>query len=295
MKKVVFCFPSNNPDSYIKYFHTSLRNIVSLTKKHHVAISIIPQEPWTIDLIKKAADEVEKNGIYFTYQFEEKKIPAPMAKLRYLSMLKVKLADYFIMCDDNFEFGERCGTYIGDSGERFCDCIEYMEKFKKCGFIMCEGSLGGWFQKYEIKSTNKQFFSTTRGIVIRNIGPEEIWEDSIHSVHRIEDAVACFSMISKGYFPAKQFNSPTKHKEMNKDINIKGGASNQNELKKREWQDEDLYGNSIYDYIRQKYDCPKWSLMERKIPEKVKENFIKNGGNEKIFKEYMYPLDFKRE
>lgn len=281
--KVSFSVPTHRPDEYFTYFESSLEHIECMLDFCDVEIAFVFQKPWNRNNIELATDNLINKGFTVQIGFDKASYCPSMTSFRNQSFMISSDADFYIVADCNFEFSYGTKQYPYSSGERYIECLRYLNYFQKCGFVMCEGSLGGSVQKTEISSTKTGLFATTRGIVVRNIGWEKLFKDTTHLIGGLEESVLCYHLIEEGFYPAKQFNNPTRHKAKKKaDENLSG------------IHDTNIWANNCGKYICERYNDPDWNHHKKKLPKGLKEILINNFGKE-ITKTRMFRKDFKNE
>lgn len=263
--KIGWILPTNSPDSLFRYF---LKNI-EIINWDQFELLIVFQPPWTQCKIDKW---INLCPIKVKYKFITPDKPVSMMDIRNQCALLDKSCDYYVLADDNFLFSKGTKKYPYDSLTRYKEVILYLEKYKNCGYVMCEGSLGGSIQKRNIKPTKAGLVSTQRGIFFRNVMEHDknIWpQDSIDIPGTCEETIVCYDLIEKGYFPAKQFNNPTQHKDK---VKIE-----KNKNKGTIHCFDTLYEGAIQ-YIRNKYDSTNWTNDTRFFPKKLIKLYMENGG-----------------
>ena len=280
--KISINIPTNNPDSYFLNFHGSLPFIFRLRDYCEVELFYIFQYPWTIEQIKKVKIEVEDLGFKFNSTVEHSRDVPSMTYLRNLGIIYSSNSDYFFFADDNLIFSSGTPKYQESSGERYAQVLEYLETYKNCGFVMCEGSLGGAIQKWEISSTKTGLFATARGLILRNIGKEKIFRSTNNLIGGLEESVACYHIIEEGFYPAKQFNNPTKHPHSSRP-GVNGSITIHN---------EEIWDSNCAKYIRDRYDDQSWTHNSKKWPSGLKEKYLKNNGDKDIFKQRVFRMNF---
>lgn len=272
--------PTNNPTDYFNILEPSLIHLKSLLHYCDVEFSFIFQRPWSNEEVKRAKKYLINKGFRFKMNAATAKKEPSMTYLRNKGIINSPDADYYMMIDDNHRFGSGTPKYPFDSGIRYSQCLKYMEHFPACGFVMCEGSLGGSVQKLEISSTPVGLFATTRGLILRNIDVYKIFKNTFHLIGGLEESIACYHIIENGYFPAKQFNNPT-YPVNNHGIDNNSIIHNQ-----------EIWNNNCAKYIRNRYQDQDWNYQKRKLPKGLKKWFIRNGGDERIFKQRIFKMNF---
>lgn len=264
--KVGWIIPTNNPKALFNYFLKSIDIILSDEFK----LLIVFQPPWTSKLIDQFLSKCKMD---VAYDFIEPKRPVSMMMLRNHSAMIDRSVEYYVLTDDNFLFTKGTAKYPADSLTRYQQVIQYMDGFQNCGYVMCEGSLGGSIQKLMIRPTSAGLVSTQRGIFFRNIRKHKnsVWPlDCLSIPGTCEETIICYDLISKGFFPAKQFNNPTQHKdkikvEPNKNIGTIHCL-------------ETLQKGAIR-YIREKYKTDTWTNDTRFFPKELIRQYLKSGGD----------------
>lgn len=284
--KLSIIFPSNRPDAFFNMFLPSI-NQLSYLKKHMVITFIMVYQgaEWTYKKLEEAEKKMEAINENFI-SFEQPKIMA-MCLSRDIG-IRLKECDYFMQTDDDVIFrpGTKCYPY--SSGQRFHQCIEYMEHFSKCGFVMCSGSLGGSVQKLEISSTKTGLFATQRGIIFRYIPNHDYYGATINGIGSMQDTIITYRLLENGFFPAKQFNNPTIHRTtLGKNAVLSNEQTGGSVLHNRK-----ILEQNNLKYIRDRYDDPTWEHSKSKLPKKLKEILIANFGKI-ITKERIFKNDYK--
>lgn len=272
--------PTNNPDDYFNLLQPSLIHLKSLLNFCEVEFSFIFQRPWDNESVIEAHEYLFQNGFIFKMNTATAKNKPSMCNLRNIGIINSPNADFYMMIDDNHRFGSGTPKYPIDSGIRYSQCLYYMKGFPNCGFIMCEGSLGGSVQKLEISSTPVGFFATARGLILRNIGAYKIFGNTSHLLGGLEESIACYHIIEEGFFSAKQFNNPT-YPANNHGVDNNSFIHNQ-----------EIWNQNCAKYIRSRYQDQDWDYQKRKLPKGLKKWFIRNGGDERIFKQRIFKMNF---
>jgi len=272
--------PTNNPDDYFNILDPSLVHLTSLLDYCAVEFSFIFQRPWSNEQVKRAKGSILDNGFIFKMNGATAKKKPSMTYLRNMGIITSPGANFYMIIDDNFKFKSGTPKYPIDSGIRYSQCLEYMKHFPNCGFVMCEGSLGGSIQKLEISSTQVGLFATTRGLILRNIGVYKIFGNTSHLLGGLEESIACYHIIEEGFYPAKQFNNPTINSNMGKPDGGKFIHS------------QEIWNQNCAKYIRNRYQDQNWDYQKRKLPKGLKKWFIKNSGDKRIFKQRIFKMNF---
>jgi hypothetical protein len=262
--KVGWIIPTNNPKALFNYFLKSIDIILCDEFKLLIAF----QPPWTSKLIDQFLSKCKMD---VGYDFIEPKRPVSMMMLRNHCAMLDRSVDYYVLTDDNFLFTNGTPKYPADSLTRYQQVIQYMDEFQNCGYVMCEGSLGGSIQKLIIKPTLSGLVSTQRGVFFRNMKGRNVWpSDCLNIPGTCEETIVCYDIISKGFFPAKQFNNPTQHKdkikvEPNKNIGTIHCL--------------ETLQNGAIKYIREKYKTDIWTNDTRFFPKELIKQYLKSGGD----------------
>ena len=189
--RVSFIIPTNSKRSYFEFLESTLEHLKPLQDFCKVNFSFCFQswkgKGWDDWAIEHALRYLWTNKFNTTWCVEPQSDKPSMVGLRYKCMSLASDSDYFIIADDNFCFSAGTESYPYSSGERYVECLKYMELFQRCGFVMCEGSLGGSVQKREISSTKVGLFATTRGLILRNIGVGKIVRGTKHLLGGLEE------------------------------------------------------------------------------------------------------------
>jgi len=272
--------PTNNPNNYFNILEPSLINLESLLDFCAVQFSFVFQTPWTLGEINRAEKKLISKGFEIQEGVALAVKNPSMTCLRNIGIMNSPKADYYLIADDNFEFRSGTPKYPYDSGIRYSQCLQYLNEYPNCGFVMCEGSLGGSVQKMKISSTKVGLFATTRGLILRNIGPKKIYRQTSHLLGGLEESVACYHIMEKGFFPAKQFNNPTINKDMKK-------PNCGNFI-----HDEEVWEENCAKYIKERYNDLDWSYQKKKLPKGLIKCFTANGGSKEILKNRIFEMDF---
>lgn len=267
---------------YFSNLHPSLPHIYELRNHYEVELFFIFQYPWKIESIRKVKRDVENGGFKFNSITEHPlKVPS-MTHLRNLGITYSSNSDYFFFADDNLVFTAGTKQYPQSSGRRYLQAIDYLKNYPNCGFVMCEGSLGGSVQKLEISSTKVGLFATTRGLILRNIGAKKIFRSTDNLIGGLEESIACYHIIEEGFYPAKQFNNPTLHRHTSKP-GKKGCIG---------IHDQAIWSRNCEKYIRERYEDPDWTHQSRKWPKGLKKKFVLNGGNQEVLVKRIYKQQY---
>lgn len=265
--------PSNNFFDFEKYFLKGIANLSELVAYAQIFVSVNTQgDSWTKDRIKATKKILKANGIKPRFIVSKERKFARMNKLRKDAMACVPSADYFMIADDNLEFRISGSNKLITSGLKYRHCIEYMEKYSDCGLIQCEGSLGGYLQRDNIKSTRATRFWTCRGLIVRNIGLDElIPPETEHFTGALEERLISFMLIERGFYPAKQFNNPTMHRDIHR---VESGIYSH-----LHDHDRTMGGNNKF--IAKRYNDPNWVGMPQNspYPKGLMEMYLNSGGD----------------
>lgn len=276
--KIAFIIPTNNPESYLEYFHNTRQYLYSLRDfVDELYLSFVFQYPWEKKKIKKTIKELECDGFKVRYCIEPVYTIPSMNRLRRIGMKLCSFASYFIIADDNFKFSKGYSTRpeLGDSGQRYIECIKYLEKKPSCGVLQCEGALGGSIHGPGIKPVRVGTFWTCYGLFLRNIGVKKIVPKKLDKLlSGLEESVFVYHIIERGYYPAKQFFNPTR--QMDKKRSCDGHNSTIHDtLKHKEYNQT---------YIQQRYNDYEWDWFKGRYPKGLISMYIDNGGNIKHLK-----------
>lgn len=283
--KITLNIPSNNPESFFNILLPSIEHLKELKGEdgeNEITFYLIAQRPWSDIDISLASMAVISEGFNFEYTYVVNQEKPSMFHLRSIGIVKSLNTDYFLMMDDNFRFTSGTPKYAASSGKRYLQCINYLQKYSNCGFVMCEGSLGGNIQKWEISSTITGLFATTRGIVFRNIGADYLCRKTPRLIGGLEESVFCYHIIEEGYYPAKQFNNPTQHKDKAKKGEVKSII-----------HDQSIWEDNCQWYIRSRYDDPQWTHSSKRWPIGLKKKFLEVGGIKEVFEKRINRVDYK--
>lgn len=265
--KVGWLIPTNNPDALFSYF---LRRI-DLLRSDLFKLLIVFQPPWDEEGIQLFVKSCKMDIAYDFIQLG-KNNAVSMVDLRNRCAMLDRGVDYYVIADDNFLFTRGTPQYPFDSLARYLHVIQYMDTFKKCGYVMCEGSLGGSLQKLKIQPTKSGLVSTQRGIFFRNIQKDfgNVWpDDSLHILGGCEETIVCYDLIAKGFFPAKQFNNPTQHKDKTAVVFGKNTGT---------IHCFDLLMKGAIQYVRNRFGDKNWTNDTRRFPAGLLKQYLLNGG-----------------
>ena len=291
-KLLSIAFPTNNPNAFRRCFLKSFSYLLSLKNIIEINICCIFQPPWTKKEIAEVISKFKEMNCQLNYIFliPMGKIPK-MIHLRRLSMELSVEADYFLMIDDNLEFKAKIGNRLQDSGERYSQCIKYLETYKTCGLVQCEGVFGGSHQKFNIQSSKAAYFWTARGLLLRNIGIEKMFGDTSRFVGGGEEPVVTYHIIENGFYPAKQFYSPTAHKREHHHVDVSNNSIDKQAGSGSPINDLSIMYKNNFKYIRERYGDPTWELFKR-WPKGLKQMYLDNGGDPDYFKKTINIMEF---
>jgi|GEM_PF-5029664 len=253
---IAICVPSNNIEHADKYLFSerSLSNIEPLFLKGKVCFSIVAQgDDW-----KKYSSIIETRlksfNIDYRILFQNETNPCQIFKLRHQSFYNFRTAKYFISVDDNIQFSEGTKKFPENSGYRYGQCIDYLENNPNCGIVNCVGSLGGNLDKYEIKRYDiGKEIATAKGLVIRNVcGGRLFPSETLDFYGCREELIMALNFNRLGYYTAKQFNNPTKHKELHSWKSVLGQEVSEKD--NNNLHNVDLTNEYALKWIRQNFD-----------------------------------------
>jgi len=291
-KLLSIAFPTNNPNSFHKYFLKSFHHLLSLKATIEINVCCVFQPPWTNNTINEVVLKLKEMGCKLTYIFlvPMDKIPR-MIHLRELSLALSPDSDYFLVIDDNLEFKSKIAKRKQDSGIRYSQCIKYLEKYKDCGLVQCESVMGGFRQKFNIQSSRSPYFWTARGLILRNIGIKKMFRNTSTFVGGGEEPVITYHIIENGFYPAKQFYSPTAHKREHHNVDFSSNSIDEDAGLGSAINDLKIMYKNNFKYIRERYNDPTWELFKR-WPKDLKKMYLQNNGNPEYFKKYINIMEF---
>jgi len=253
---------SNRPEMIQDRWLDGAEEIARLAKKVDVSVCGLLESPAVImhkaivDVIPKARVEVKKagKGVFNFCEWRED-----------VCRMDEK-ADLFLMTDDDMRF-----VSVTNSGynwhSRVFDCIKYMTKHDKCGFICMKNFLGGSPSgKRVMEFWEKPIYEHGAGLLLRNMHHRNFIysKKELARPGALDETAACYSRIEEGYFPAKTFNVPTA-KLASKRIN---GENVPDYYKASYLNKQDIAGA-----IRSRYEDPEWDYNQRRLPPKLIEMY----------------------
>lgn len=277
--KLGIILPTNNPQHMFEFFLPSLQHLSELSDIATILINF-NGSAWDKKRIGLAIGQIGAAGFKSKYIIEPKDLSeAPLLRYRNDAAALAPQSDYYMFADDNLVFTIGTKAYPGNSALRYGEVLSYLEEFKNCGIVMCEGSLGGDIQKRQIRPSDNGLISTTRGLFFRNTtkGKSFYPEETLGLVSGMEESIIGFWLIEQGYFMAKQFNNPTQHKNKSKIFaNVpKAGI-----------HDIELLLDNAYRWIRERYCDSAWTHDSRRPPKGLYKMYAEAGGDSMAFKDY---------
>ncbi len=272
--------PTNNPTSLHRYLLPTVEYLVPMTDQAEIKFLFTFQEPfsdeqfyWPQQIGFRSCTHVNDGPV------------ASMTTLRGRAAMLWPEADYYMFADDNLVFNAK-GTamYPEPSWFRYEQAIEYMQRFENCGTLMCDGSLGGSAQHYEIRPAKHGLVGTARGLFYRNVFEGRMFTpEELKLIGSLEEMHPTYRMMTRGMFFAKQFNNPTLHKgkaPRGSYHDVPNGISN-----------SAILAENGQRHIREVYDDPTWVLESMRVPRLAKELYLKNGGRKDDVERYR--MEFK--
>lgn len=180
-------------------------------------------------------------------------------------------ADVYLLLDDDHSLSST-GTprYPMSSWRRYAQCLEYLDRYRDCGVLMCEGTLGGTPAGYSIGPSRVGLIAVARGLFLRNVKRPLFTEEEMLIPGCYGESIAAYSIMRQGFYFAKQFNNPTRILPIGK-ISRDAPAD--------DIHNYDLIQANGERYIRETYDDPAWTHDSKKYPRGLKVNRIPKGEN----------------
>lgn len=273
MKSITFLLPTNKKETAFQYIlnQESLTNIKSLAAKMKLSVAVIGQGDFGVKEASTAQLILKSFGIDCKFKLVKEQPIASMATLRQLCCDLYPKSDYYLFADDNFEFTSGTPNFNSDSGIRYLQAVDYLERNDRCGVVMCEGPVGGYWKRWKISPTEAGLVSTARGLVFRNSFKGNLYPlGGVGLLGGYEELLSAYQFIELGYFVAKQYNNPTKHWERKKiDRNDDGPSDNS-------IHNNDVAHANIIDWIINRYG--KWTQKSPKLPSELLKRYAKAGG-----------------
>ena len=248
--------PSNNPSAFMNNFLPTVQHIKELADFSSILINFQP--PWRRDEIIIAHMELSGYGFEVRSDYNEYSRPVPMGKVRQsAAKLGEDDCDIFLSVDDDFKFSPGTKTQKKTSGKKYLDCLDYMAKNERCGVVFVKGFFGGagWGEK--ISPIWGDMYATYRGLFLRKV-PGMLFTTPAACAIRggLEESIAVFGRIARGYWPAKQMNNPTM--SFTERVDRVG-------LPEHDIHNPEVIAGAV-EFIRMKYEDPDWTYDKRTIP-----------------------------
>ena len=185
-------------------------------------------------------------------------------------------ADVYLLLDDDHSLSST-GTprYPISSWRRYAQCLEYLDRYRDCGVLMCEGTLGGTPAGYNIGPSPVGLIAVARGLFLRNL--KRKWLSSpLFSEYEMSlpgcygESIDAYSIMDQGFYFAKQFNNPTRILPIGK-ISREAPAD--------DIHNYDLIQANGERYIRETYGDHAWTHDSKKYPKGLKVKKMKRGTN----------------
>lgn len=252
--------PSIHPNELTLDFVPSLAFFRQGMEHINVKLLICAQPPWEEFLIRRVARDTLDFGIETRYVMAEAENPPRMCYLRQQAANLWPQADVYMLADDNMVF--QPGTLTPEirvprgSGERYAEVLDYMASYPYCGLVQCHTSDPANFGA-SIGPTNNGLVTTNKGLFIRNVAFGILWPDETHKFYAsLEETVAGYLVLERGYFAARQYHNPTRHA-----IHKVGS-------------DEGLHSRDLIEvnagrWIRERYDDACWEHEYGCFPQKL--------------------------
>lgn len=259
--KIGIAITTNNPKVTFSSFLPTLENITEINSKAVFLINFQP--PWGVNQILEAIRVIEGNGFEvrrtFTGGWDK---PIEIMAMREEAALLGEDCDAYLLCDDDFKFSSGTPQQKKSSGMKYLDCINFLEENERCGVITVKGFLGGYQWGEDIKRVWHDMYSTNRGLFLRkiegfNIAPEE----TLVIRGGLEESIAVFARLERGYWPAKQMNNPT--------ISYTERVDDES-LPLDDFHHPEVIKKNAQAYIQRKYSDPNWDYQKKKIPKGIK-------------------------
>lgn len=273
--------PSNNPESYLRYFAPTITNLRSMFKTCDINVCIVAQPPWSKKMLKKEKHRLAQLGFGMKWVMEEARANPSMNRLRRLGLSLDNKADYFMIADDNLVFKK--SEKLGTSGKHYARCLKYLEAYPACGLVQCEGSLGSAPQGQNIFSGGSNSYWTCYGLILRNIGVKQIMPKKLDKlVSGCEESVMVWHIIEKGFYPAKQFMNPTSQAEKKRSC----------DGHKSTIHDTILHRGNNEAYINERYCDGSWAWAKKRFPKGIPKMYADAGGDPSLLMKYQNIMDF---
>jgi hypothetical protein len=255
MAKIGFLMSTNRPEMAIDQFIPSLDYLSSMRKDSIFLVNF--QSPWNKKSIAEFSALIKEKG----FKMKSKQTPVhksgdvPFIALRESAFSLDRSCKYYGLIDDDMVFsGKGTPKYKRNSGERYLDCIQYLDAFHACGAVMCDGYLGGDVQGESIAPAMNVLIATCKGLFFRNLRQPTLLPSSWSKLRgALEETAIVYNSISRGFYLAKQFNNPTIHKADTPRVFL-----------------------DVTEKIRATWEEEKWNHNVGRFPAKLLDDFVKN-------------------
>lgn len=270
--------PTNEPDTFFKYFLPSLNNMKEVAPITTIALNF--QHPWNRISIEKAVLECEKIGFRVLYQFIYS-YPiwstgyVPFNKIRHDAAMLVPKSILFALTDDDFQYEKNHPEGNFSAGHQYLCAVKYLLRFKRCGVVsMNRGQTNIPNDMIGMSSLDKTY-GTGSGLIFRNMYPEFFVypDDAIILKGAGEENIIGCSRVHNGLYPANMSNSATKHDEIRQSKEVKSGDE------MYEWTKEEVADSNVNRYIDKTYNIKNDKKRPRRI---LNENLYYSNGGMKI-------------
>jgi hypothetical protein len=263
VRRLGIAIPSNNPDAMLGLLVPTLPDLVAGLENVEIRLLMTLQEPWTSGYLAQLYDATKRVGISIGWNYQPAESPPRMCFLRQMAINCDAICDIYMIADDNMQFSP-------GSGQRYAHVLDYFASFPGCGLVQCHRS-DPFHVGNCIGPTSNGLITTAKGLFFRNISYGQFWPLAMWDYPAsLEETVGGYRILDRGYFPARQYNNPTRH------------------TIHRIGDDETLHSRTLIEkygehWVRETYHDPTWTHESERFPKVLQ---VRAFGNAK------FPISF---
>jgi len=266
--------PTNNPDNFFNLLAPTLKHIRAIGQESAFLINFQP--PWNMEDMREAIRMIQMVGFYTKYTYTKGwDKPIKITEMREVCARLDSGCDFYLFIDDDFKLSPGTKKFPYNSGQRYAQSLDYLNRHPRCGAINTKSFLGGhqWGLKIA-PSPNKMddMYATNRGLFLRNMRDYDFTLSplSMHDLRGdLEESATVFSRIELGFYTAKQMNNPTIH------LTGKLSKYDNDPLNMHNFR---VINENVRKWIRERYNDPEWEYEQKRLPAKLWDLYLSNGG-----------------
>lgn len=286
--------PTNNPEAMRKYFLPSLVNAKEIAP--YVTFLLNFQKPYTQEESEEVIKAITDLGFKCKVMYSSHTISAPgLVPINLIREETSSLAPdckYFMIFDDDMSFMGPSTSMHRNAGVQILECLIYLLSYRKCGVLVCGGTLVKKIKKDTISPIDYcREYVTGKGLILKNVRGEGqgnfVPWSAIGLYGSDEEKVAAAYRISQGYFVAEIPFMRINHYENQRSSRNKKGKIPGKDL--YQWNTDEIKDNNNFKFIRENY-CSEYTPGKGNI---VSKELYENAGGVNAWKSpERYTMDF---